>query len=137
MPVPAVVVLTATTAPSAIGATSATSSTTTEQIQLLANHQLADGAILGPGNSINPSFANLAAIGLARANDPTGNSVVYKWMQWYLGHLNATDAHGFKDTISQATAGSGRWSAAISSRTRRSPTSTTTRHRRASGSPTA
>lgn len=55
MPVPAVVVLTATTAPSAIGATSATSSTTTEQIRFLANHQLADGAILGSGNSINPS----------------------------------------------------------------------------------
>jgi hypothetical protein len=37
----------------------------------LASHQLADGAILGPGDEINPYFANLAAIGLARAK-PAG-----------------------------------------------------------------
>ena len=70
-----------------------------EQVQFLANHQLPDGALLGPGNSINPYFANLAAVGLARANTPAGNTVLYNWMQWYLNHLNASDANGLSDTI--------------------------------------
>ena len=70
-----------------------------EQVQFLANHQLPDGALLGPGNSINPYFANLAAVGLARADTATGNTVLYKWMQWYLNHLNSTDSKGLSDTI--------------------------------------
>jgi hypothetical protein len=75
------------------------SSVVSQQIQFLAGHQLRDGAILGPGDEINPYFANLAAIGLARANQPAGNTVVYTWMQWYLNHLNETDSHGFSGTI--------------------------------------
>jgi len=72
---------------------------TDEQVQFLANHQRPSGALLGPGNSINPYFANLAAVGLARANTPAGNTVLYNWMQWYLNHLNASDANGLSDTI--------------------------------------
>jgi hypothetical protein len=33
------------------------------------------------------------------ARTPAADAIVYKWMQWYLGHLNAKDSHGFKDTI--------------------------------------
>ncbi len=74
-----------------------------EQVQFLAAHQLPDGALLGPGNSINPYFANLAATGLARADTPTGNTVLYNWMRWYLGHLNARDSDGLTDTIDNYT----------------------------------
>jgi hypothetical protein len=82
----------------AAGATQA-SDYISEQAQFLAAHQLSDGAILGPGDEINPYFANVAAIGLARANTSAGNAVVYKWMQWYLRHLNTKDSRGFTDTV--------------------------------------
>jgi len=70
-----------------------------EQVQFLANHQLPDGALLGPGYSINPYFGNFAATGLARANTPTGNTMLYNWMRWYLNHLNSDDVNQLKDTI--------------------------------------
>lgn len=71
----------------------------TEQVQFVVDHQLADGAILGPGNSINPYFANIAAMGLARANTSTGDTALHAWMSWDLAHLNGTDVHGLHGTI--------------------------------------
>jgi len=79
--------------------TPGTSSYLTEQVQFLAGHQLSDGAILGPGDEINPYFANMAAIGLAQADTPAADTIVYTWMHWYLGHLNAEDDNGLTDTI--------------------------------------
>src|SRR5436309_2933570 len=70
-----------------------------EQVQFLANHQLPDGALLGPGYSISPYFGNFAAIGLARADTPTGNTVLHNWMRWYLDHLNSNDVNQLNDTV--------------------------------------
>lgn len=82
------------------GTASAASTYITEQVQFLAAHQLSDGAILGPYNDeIVPYYANMAAIGLARANTAAGNAIVCKWMQWYLRHLNAKDVNGLADTV--------------------------------------
>lgn len=61
---------------------------TREQVKVLADQQLPDGAILFNGSEIEPYFANLAAIGLAESRVGDSAAIVLRWMQWYIGHLN-------------------------------------------------
>ena len=60
-----------------------------EQVSFISTHQLASGAILSTDTKINPYFANNATLGLIKANTTSSKSAAYKWMTWYLGHLNA------------------------------------------------
>ncbi|MDQ3222059.1 MAG: glycoside hydrolase family 76 protein [Gemmatimonadota bacterium] len=60
--------------------------------------QLADGGLAHFPDKVhvNPYFANLAALGLARATEMSGNPVyaeaVWDWLDWYAAHM---DASGF------------------------------------------
>lgn len=61
----------------------------TEQVNFILSKQLVNGAIRGPGDRINPYFANIAAIGLIHSGNSSGRSGALAWMKWYLAHLNA------------------------------------------------
>lgn len=61
---------------------------TGEQVRVVAGHQLPDGAILFRPDEIEPYFANLAAIGLAQSRSDGSTTVLLRWMQWYLDHVN-------------------------------------------------
>lgn len=71
----------------------------TEQVSFVAAHQLPDGAIISTPGKINPYFANIGAMGLARANTPTSRAALQAWMSWYLAHLNKPDTSGLTDTV--------------------------------------
>lgn len=75
------------------------SSWVTEQVDFIVDNQLPDGAILSTPTQINPYFANIAAMGLARANTATSRAALRAWMGWYLDHLNDPDASGLVDTV--------------------------------------
>lgn len=61
---------------------------TGEQVRVVASQQLPDGAILFKPDEIEPYFANLAAIGLARSRADGSATVLLQWMKWYMSHLN-------------------------------------------------
>jgi len=89
---------TTTTAPQGTGG-QVPSAWVSEQVQFITGHQLADGAILSSSNRINPYFANVAAMGLAKANTPASRAALVKWMKWYVAHLNQRDASGLSNTV--------------------------------------
>lgn len=68
--------------------TSPNPSWTTEQVKVLAEQQLPDGGILFKTDEIEPYFGNLAALGLAQARTAGSTTVLLRWMQWYMAHLN-------------------------------------------------
>lgn len=57
----------------------------------ITSKQLADGAILNSSSSINPYFANYAAIGLVVGGK---YSQALAWAKWYVAHTNAPNAWG-------------------------------------------
>lgn len=59
-----------------------------EQVQFLLSKQLPSGAITSIDNKISPYFANVAAVGLIKANTKDSKSGALAWMTWYLDHLN-------------------------------------------------
>lgn len=61
-----------------------------EQVDFILSKQVPSGAILGTGTKISPYFGNEAAIGLLEANTPASRAGALAWMEWYLGHLNAS-----------------------------------------------
>lgn len=90
------------------GATSAGSASTSagwaqglvdEQVAYILSRQVASGAILTTDSSINPYFANQAAIGLVAANTVESRGAALRWMQWFLDHRNTDDPTGVKGTV--------------------------------------
>ncbi len=62
----------------------------------MAKNVVASNGALTYGNTINPYYSNLAAVGLTR--DPGSLGIVQNWMNWYVSHLNATDKWGLGGT---------------------------------------
>ncbi|HEV3156308.1 MAG TPA: hypothetical protein VGZ00_03070 [Candidatus Baltobacteraceae bacterium] len=69
----------------------------TAQGQWLAQHQLADGAIVYTSTEIEPYYANLAAVGLVKIPSQLAN--VRAWIGWYVAHINTTDVWNLGNTI--------------------------------------
>ena len=66
--------------------------------QWIASHStLPDGAILYGSDKIIPYYGNIAALGWTK--DPTRDSAVQAWMQWYLNHLNWPDQWELYGTV--------------------------------------
>jgi len=65
----------------------------------IASQQLPDGAILTDSTSIDPYFANYAAIGWLSDTRVNRIPAVEAWIKWYIAHLNWPDSEGLRGTV--------------------------------------
>jgi hypothetical protein len=79
------------------GSAQSYSSNITRTSAWLEKQQLPDGAILYSADTIDPYFANLAAIGWLQ--DSSKIPQVEAWMQWYINHVNWPDYNGLYGTV--------------------------------------
>jgi len=62
----------------------------------VAQFSQADGALLYTPQTLNPYYANIAAIGMTK--DPNRMPQVVGWINWYINHLNWPDKWGLYGT---------------------------------------
>lgn len=73
-----------------------------EQVDFLESMQVASGAVLAPTPIlITPYFVSWAMMSLARVNTERARTIIGRYIEWYLAHLNTADQdpYGFAGTV--------------------------------------